>query len=143
MHLIIYTSKSTIASSVIDEEMLKISQQAKKNNQKHNITGILFFHNGTFIQVLEGEKQLLEQLMTRIEADNRHQQINRIIDENISQRFFKDWKMDALNLDNSQDIDTASLEMFVNVYKLNYALKTDKLVEMIKTLLENKEDFLH
>ncbi len=103
----------------------------------------MFFHNGTFIQVLEGEKQLLEQLMTRIEADNRHQQINRIIDENISQRFFKDWQMDALNLDNSQDIDTASLEMFVNVYKLNYALKTDKLVEMIKTLLENKEDFLH
>lgn len=143
MHLIIYTSKSTIASSVIDEEMLKISQQAQKNNQKHNITGILFFHNGTFIQVLEGEKQLLEQLMTRIEADNRHQQINRIIDENISQRFFKAWQMDALNLDNSQDIDTASLEMFVNVYKLNYALKTDKLVEMIKTLLENKEDFLH
>ena len=142
MHLIIYTSKSTIASSVIEKEMLKISQQAKINNQKHNITGLLFFHNGLFIQVLEGEKQPLEQLMTRIEADNRHQQINRIIDEDISQRFFEDWQMDALNLNNSQDIDTASLEMFVNVYKLNYALKTDKLVEMIKTLLENTEDFL-
>lgn len=142
MHLILYTSKSAIASSVIDEEMFKISQQAKRNNQKHNITGVLFFHNGLFIQVLEGEKQPLEQLMTRIEADNRHQQINRIIDENISQRFFKDWQMDAINLNNSKDISPATLEMFVNVYKLNYTLKTDQLVVMIKTLLENKEDFL-
>ena len=41
-------------------------------NKLHDITGCLYINKKTVVQILEGEKRKLDQLMENIDFDNRH-----------------------------------------------------------------------
>lgn len=139
MHLILYSSESTIDEKIIEEELERIIEKAKANNKSLAITGLLFFHNKRFVQVLEGEKTHLERLMTRLAQDNRHKNIERIIDEPIEERYFSYWNMDCFNLDNKQQIDPSALRLFKEVYQLNFPLQSDRLIYFYKTMMTQSE----
>ena len=75
MHLIIYTSKYVGRAEDINDILADIVIRSEKNNLKYGITGLLFYHNGRFIQVLEGERGSLEGLMSILENDDRHKPV--------------------------------------------------------------------
>ena len=75
MHLIIYTSEYVGRAEYIDDVLADIVKRSKINNTEYDITGLLFYHNGRFIQVLEGDKDSLEGLMSILEKDDRHEKI--------------------------------------------------------------------
>lgn len=46
-------------------------------NSKNNITGLLLFHSGIFLQVLEGDKNTIQELYyKKIRVDNRHTDVH-------------------------------------------------------------------
>jgi len=67
--------------------------QARAANAKLGVTGILLFHKGSFFQVLEGDREIVEVLYESISSDNRHTRITKILQEPISHRNFEDWTM--------------------------------------------------
>jgi hypothetical protein len=70
MNFIVYISAATY---LMDENELKeILEVSRKNNQSSGITGLLLYHEGNFIQVLEGEKTAINALYDKITIDNRH-----------------------------------------------------------------------
>ena len=135
MHFIVYTSEYTGREEDINTVLDDIVKKSKIYNPEHGITGLLFYHNRRFIQVLEGEKDSLEGLISILENDNRHNNIQRILDQEIKKRGFMDWNMDSLNLSEDQDIDPDKLIRIRDAYKKHLLVDSKFLVEFYKAML--------
>jgi len=97
MHMICYMSKY-IGSEDVSDVLLDIKSVSVENNRQNMITGALFFHEGTFLQVIEGEEKPLRELMARISEDPRHDEVEMLIDTDVEKRGFSDWHMDSFHL---------------------------------------------
>ena len=135
MHFIVYTSEYIGKEEDINLVLDDIVKKSKINNLEHGITGLLFYHNQRFIQVLEGERDALEGLMSILEKDNRHKNIQRILDQQIKKRGFMDWNMDSLNLTEGQDIDPDELIRIRDSYKKHLLVDSKLLVDFYKAML--------
>ena len=146
MHLIIYTSKYVGRPEDIDDVLTDIVIRSEINNLEFDITGLLFYHNGRFIQVLEGERDSLEGLMSILEKDDRHENIQRIVDQTIKKRAVKEWSMDSLNLSEDATVDPGELIRIRDAYKKHLLVDSRLMVELYKAMLamgamrQNKRD---
>jgi hypothetical protein len=64
-----------------------------KSNTLHSITGILFFDQGFFGQILEGTRGAVEETWGRIQKDSRHRNIELLGITEIKERRFPKWSM--------------------------------------------------
>lgn len=74
-------------------DLLSLLEHARKRNAHEGITGILIFHKGTFLQVLEGPKDAVEACFDRIEKDRRHSSIWMLASMTMKGRAFANWSM--------------------------------------------------
>lgn len=139
MHLIVYTSESTLANTDINKTLDAISKKARINNKSLNITGLLFYHNHRFVQILEGSKESLEKLLKIIDKDTRHKNIERIIDEKVNKRGFEEWNMDSFNILENEEIDPAELKKITDAMKKNLLLDSLLLTTLYKSLLNSRD----
>lgn len=86
-----YFSISTFPMKEID--LIEILSKSRTNNQLLGVTGILVFMDGCFLQVLEGEKDIVMALAYKIKADKRHKDFIKLHESEIEERDFKDWSM--------------------------------------------------
>ena len=93
----VYASKATVDFSPAD--LLDLLKQARAENDKHNITGILLYSRGTFFQVLEGEDKFVHETLERIKLDKRHKDYVLIEEKQIFERSFPYWSMGFDNVD--------------------------------------------
>ena len=96
----IYVSSATKEMS--PEDLQFILEQSNRNNQNRNVTGMLLYKNKTFMQVLEGEKENVENLYALITTDSRHRNLKLLVDEEIEQRNFSEWSMGFVNLEGKE-----------------------------------------
>jgi hypothetical protein len=91
---LIYMSQlnDSIVSNV-DETFESISKSANFKNEKFNISGMLFYRNGYFIQLLEGQKEFVNELYKRILSDPRHNNIKILSTTNTNKRLYPSWGM--------------------------------------------------
>lgn len=97
MFYLIYVSSATKLMN--DEELLFLLNQSRDNNLKLNITGMLLYKSGNFMQMLEGEKQTVLELFETIKKDERHKDVYTILTGDIEKRNFEDWSMGFCNMD--------------------------------------------
>jgi hypothetical protein len=135
MHLIIYTSKYIGRPEDIDDVLADIVTKSLVNNAEFDITGMLFYHNGRFIQVLEGDPESLEGLMSILENDSRHENIQRIVDQTIKKRAFKEWSMGSLDLSEDATIEPDELIRIRDAYKKHLLVDSKLMVELYKAML--------
>lgn len=88
---ICYISESSRHLS--EDEIQTLLKKARKHNAATSITGILIYHAGHFLQVIEGPLNRLDRLYQRISLDPRHQQILKILEAPIEHRYFANWQM--------------------------------------------------
>ncbi len=82
-----------------DAELSELLATCRKNNRKLEVTGLLLYRDGFFIQALEGEKQVLDNLFDRIRCDQRHSDVLLIYREPIEERAFGEWSMGFKSFD--------------------------------------------
>jgi uncharacterized membrane protein (DUF373 family) len=88
---ITYLSAATRAMSQDDlEDILKT---ARENNARLGITGMLLYGNKTFIQILEGEEDVVHKLVKTIKRDPRHTNFQIVKQKPIEQHEYADWSM--------------------------------------------------
>ena len=87
----IYTS--TAAQVFGDKELRQLLESAVVANQKYDITGLLLYAGGTFMQVIEGEAEAADTLMRLIKADARHRNVNVLVRNQRPARDFSQWHM--------------------------------------------------
>ena len=76
-----------------DDELKNILTKAREKNQQKDVTGMLLYRNGFFVQVLEGDKQQVEDTFKVIRKDPRHNNLLMLYKNNITERSFEDWSM--------------------------------------------------
>jgi hypothetical protein len=91
IHQLIYVSSASWLLS--DAELIQLLQEARHNNESLGVTGMLVYCDGTFIQVLEGERSVVEQLFHRIENDPRHHRCVVLLRQDHIGRAFDGWSM--------------------------------------------------
>lgn len=91
IHRIIYASSAK--SGLTKKDIEDILDVCRRNNSTLNITGVLFFSDGEFVQVLEGRKSDIQDLFSKISKDDRHENIEILIDEDVDNRYFSQWAM--------------------------------------------------
>jgi hypothetical protein len=76
----------------------KILSQSRSHNPSTGITGILCYGGGIFLQAIEGGRGPVNELYGMIQKDPRHEQVELLYYEEISERRFGGWTMGQVNL---------------------------------------------
>ncbi|GAB3398613.1 hypothetical protein GCM10027515_04040 [Schumannella luteola] len=87
----LYTS--TAAAPFDDDALAELLAASREANRRSDITGMLLYRRGRFVQVLEGAEHEVRALLERIRADARHGDVRVLLDERIPTRQFADWSM--------------------------------------------------
>lgn len=88
---LIYSSEA--AAGLAPSELEQMLAESRVRNRAHGITGVLLFVEGAFLQILEGEKNDVDDLMGRIERDPRHHDIKVFYEQEVDERAFASWSM--------------------------------------------------
>jgi hypothetical protein len=91
MYSLVYVS--TAAKLYTDEDLDDILRVSRSWNRKVNITGLLLYKEGYFMQFLEGPKGEVLDLLTKIKADSRHHSMIVIFQKDQGEREFDNWSM--------------------------------------------------
>jgi len=142
MHVIAYTSELKSDAGNPDDVIADIINTSKENNAENDITGALFFHDGRFLQVIEGEEDALRNLMKKIDSDARHQEVRYLMDTQEKERSFSHWKMDEIQLGKGKEFDAKHLEAITKSFEKFMVPSCDMLVHFYKTLLAERKRVL-
>jgi hypothetical protein len=88
---IIYSSKS--GSPMQSEDLQELLDHSRRSNAANGITGALVYAEGIFLQILEGDKDLLNDLMSKIRQDVRHENVIVLQEGEVPAAVFGGWKM--------------------------------------------------
>jgi hypothetical protein len=112
-----------------------IIETAKDSNLERNITGLLVYRNGVFLQLLEGAPNDVYYTLGKIAADNRHGQIKTLLKQFTDKRLFANWSMALRKLsdDDSKLIESiipwSEVEILVQMQKTVPNEKIHKLIQ--------------
>ena len=111
MYELIYCSVAK--QDLKEEDISDILEKARDFNSKNDITGCLLLHNNEFIQILEGDKKILQDLFKRIELDKRHINVMLLAEDEKKERIFDKWSM-AYHKIGDNDVVNVDRILFVN-----------------------------
>lgn len=91
MFQLVYVSAARELFSPAD--LAALLAKARANNSRLGVTGMLVYHDGNFMQVLEGEREVVRSLAARIELDPRHRNFIALRQREVTEREFGEWSM--------------------------------------------------
>lgn len=91
--MIQFTYVSHVSEPLSSKQLLALLLECRTNNAKQGITGMLIYGNGTFLQTLEGDEDVIDPLMDKISKDGRHEDIRLLTRHPIESRQYADWNM--------------------------------------------------
>ena len=101
---LIYASSAT--RSMQEQDLVAILTKSHENNSRLDVTGMLLYRGGNFLQVLEGQETVIDDLFKVIMQDPRHHQVTLLLKRPVPSRQFEQWEMGFTNIDT---IDTSTL----------------------------------
>ncbi|KAI8913094.1 Acylphosphatase-like domain-containing protein [Powellomyces hirtus] len=118
---LIYLSQAVTPSSAA---LAAILDSARRRNERDQISGILLYNNGQFMQCLEGNHDQVGAVYNDIRKDDRHDHLAVLLDHTVSRRDFDCWLMgfkdvslDRKFADNDDVIEAGFLQAVDNATK--------------------------
>ncbi|QEP43766.1 BLUF domain-containing protein [Ectothiorhodospiraceae bacterium BW-2] len=133
MYQIVYMSET--ARPLSEADLANILAKARSYNRQHDITGILLVHNNLFLQLLEGEKESVLSLMEQIATDNRHANLEVVLDVENRPRICQDWSMGFKSLD-GKDLQQFGNSLTLAHLRERFANEPNILLELMASFLE-------
>jgi len=130
-----YASYSTVDGLELDLEAL--ANRASAKNANLGITGYLCYDHGVFFQYMEGDRQVVLDLMEVIEKDSRHDVVNKVQLGEQDERVFPDWSMRYLNRSDLRRVDLENV-LEHSLFHMDPKLYGhENIVALIKALVAN------
>jgi hypothetical protein len=134
MYQIVYTSSARPEFAVTDLKKLLLA--ARMRNNAVGVTGMLVFHDGTFLQALEGENRAVNEIFASIQNDPRHGDLTVLHrGPGPEQRVFGEWAMGFADFSGA----AAILKGFVRVNE-NLNLKDLDSMRAVELLTACEDD---
>jgi hypothetical protein len=88
---LMYASSATepLSETALDALLAR----SRSNNALRDLTGMLLYKDGQFMQVLEGDEETVRDTYAAIARDPRHEDVRVLLDTEIDRRQFEDWSM--------------------------------------------------
>jgi hypothetical protein len=132
---IIYVSSAAQLFSTAD--LGRLLEVSRTNNAKREVTGMLLYKDGNFMQVIEGEEANVRALYDKLQLDPRHGGFLTLLEEKIATRHFQDWSMGFKNLDDPAVSEIEGYRDYRDVSFLNQSFaahpsRAKKLLEVFR-----------
>lgn len=90
---------STASHTPSRSDLTALLERARQANHNLGLTGMLVYNDGHFLQVLEGARESVLQVFTRIMDDSRHHCLHQLFEGEIPARNFANWTMGFKSLE--------------------------------------------
>lgn len=117
------------------DDLMDILNTARLNNVNLGVTGMLLYTGTEFIQILEGEEKVIEELLESIKKDPRHINFRIIEKKKITKREYVEWTMGFKRIDKDDLRDVPGLNKFFDT-SLEGSIDKNKL-DLINNLLNH------
>ena len=131
---LVYSSCATHAFDT--PELVELLNGARTNNERLAVSGMLLYAAPTFLQVLEGDPEVVENLYDTIEADQRHDSTRILLREEVEERDFADWSMGFVQADREMLKSIPGLSDFMQQRARGAAREADDNDERVRKILE-------
>lgn len=101
---LIYRSHNRIPQHERKAELGAIFSVARSKNKRLDVTGALLTDGDWFVQVLEGDEVVVQQLYRQINQDKRHERVMVVDTREMSGRVFGRWAMAKVAAEGQPDI---------------------------------------
>ncbi|MGB8166287.1 MAG: BLUF domain-containing protein [Chthoniobacteraceae bacterium] len=92
-------------------ELRELLGKARENNARIGITGLLLYHEQSFLQVIEGPEETVRSLYARISRDPRHDRVLLLMQRHHSGRSFAQWRMGFVDKEENQMLHGGFLDL--------------------------------
>ncbi len=124
------TAHPDLQEHEINDNMVKTN----KFNNDEKITGILLYNERNFFQLLEGEKETIQNLYEKIKQDNRHKDIIKILEKPVFKSSFDGYLTDFVT--DTKKYNDAQLKHYLNyieVLDLESQKGIKRIIEVMMT----------
>jgi hypothetical protein len=140
MDLISTVYVSSAVKQMKQAELVELLRAARDKNAAAGLTGMLLFHDGNFMQVLEGEPEAVDALLTKIHTDPRHAGVMVLLRQPNQSRSFGEWQMAFRNTNELTPLELAEVSKFLHpTFQANrtgpQTSAAVKLIEVFRTRL--------
>lgn len=130
---LVYTSRAT--EPFEPDALIELLARARRKNRRLGVSGMLLYADPTFLQVLEGDLEVVESLYDVIEADPRHDDARILLREEAEERAFGDWTMGFVQADREMLSSVAGLNDFLQSQR-DAAMIPDEAAARVEKILE-------
>jgi hypothetical protein len=103
LYMLVYCSHA--AKGLVEADITRILESARRRNSALGITGVLVFGSGIFFQMLEGPRANVRRLMELLHNDPRHEGIVELSEmEDERERLFPSWDMELATTDSIREV---------------------------------------
>ena len=115
--------------------------EAREKNLAHDITGLLLYDSGKFIQVIEGAKADIDILYDNISRDSRIKNIRLMVYKEIESRNFEHWHMGFVSALEQEKRNIIGLSRFLDSDDQlePHNQKDDEVLELLLAFRSTKE----
>ncbi len=114
MSLYYFVYISSAVRLMKEPDLAELLNQSRENNSRNNITGMLLYKDGSFMQAFEGEEADVVNLHNKILEDSRHKGIITLLEGELKERQFGEWSMAFANINS---LNQAELEGYSSYLK--------------------------
>jgi Sensors of blue-light using FAD len=129
-----YVSEATNDMGILG--LMNLLEDAVHKNKRNGITGVLFYDNRIFGQIIEGYPQHVELIWKAISADPRHSKVQVLDINSLQKRRFSNWSMKFYG---SDEISQYVPELKMGLRDTNATLPSEILTLMRSVSNQNDE----
>ncbi len=132
LHTLCYVSscKETLTAKDL-EHLFHVN---KRNNTEHGVSGILIYNNGNFLQILEGDKDMVKSLFKKIKRDSRHRNLIALINNSIDERIFHDYDSGFIQFEDPKK--RQELHNYISWLKEAEIKNVDKVIRIVENFID-------
>lgn len=97
---------SQAASDLAPHDLVALLERSRSNNEQNGLSGLLMYCSQSFLQVLEGDAEAIENTYHRIRSDDRHKNLRMLLDATVDEALFPDWTMGFEHIDDDELAET-------------------------------------
>lgn len=112
MFFIVYVSSAV--TPFTRSELTELLEKSRVNNAALDISGMLLYKDGNFMQVLEGEESAVRTLCDKVGRDPRHRGVLVLLQGQLAERQFPEWSMGFRDLEAADVAAVPGYDEFLN-----------------------------
>lgn len=105
LYRLVYSSRAT--QPFWPEDLFNLVEIARRKNALRAVTGMLLYHDGQFLQLLEGNEAEVKAVYQLVQRDQRHENLQILLQGSIATRDFPNWTMGFQSIDDAWNMPPA------------------------------------